>query len=314
MKNKFVRAAAFLGILLVLLVLLSVLMQPKDNTEADGIHNEMPHGILGEPENTLDLVIVGDSTALCAISPLNLWNETGIAAHVCARGDNKMFYTYEFAEAALEHQQPKMLMLEADALYTGVGRTEILRNKFERLLSIFRYHDRWKDLHLRDLNPRVEYTHTSDTKGYSYRDEIEYGFWPGYMSDWGEHAGIQKENKQYARDILQLCREHGVQMVLLSVPSSINWNYARHQGAAAFAEELGIPYIDMNLPEDLVGIDWTVDTMDAGNHLNYTGAAKATHWLAAWLQNTNLFPDHRTDPKYDSWNQAWEDFQNNYLS
>ena len=67
--------------------------------------------------------------------------------------------------------------------------------------------------------------------------------------------------------------------------------------------------MEQNLEQDEIKIDWTKDTRDKGDHLNYTGSLKVTKFLAKYLSEKNL-PDHRDDEKYKSWNELY----NKYVS
>ena len=116
------------------------------------------------------------------------------------------------------------------------------------------------------------------------------------------------KNLRHLRNILALCRENDAELVLFSTPSTMNWNYPRHNAAVALAEELGVDYIDMNLMPEEVPIDWQTDTMDEGNHMNYSGAAKVSEYLGKYLARRELFPDKRSLPEYAAWNEAVAEF------
>ena len=55
------RCVVFLAVLALLLTGVSQLVRPKNNTRSDGINDPAANGILGEPGNTIDLLILGDS-------------------------------------------------------------------------------------------------------------------------------------------------------------------------------------------------------------------------------------------------------------
>ena len=59
--------------------------------------------------------------------------------------------------------------------------------------------------------------------------------------------------------------------------------------------------------EDL-GLDWSVDSVDGGDHLNYWGAKKVTQYLGTYLAQTDLLSDRRADPAYEQWNLDYESF------
>ena len=92
---------------------------------------------------------------------------------------------------------------------------------------------------------------------------------------------IPEASRRVLARIQALCAQNGAELLLLSAPSAANWDYCSHNGTKAVARELGIAYVDMNLEE--TAIDWSLDTVDAGDHLNGSGARKASVCLAEYL-------------------------------
>ena len=95
-------------------------------------------------------------------------------------------------------------------------------------------------------------------------------------------------------------------MILYSTPSVKNWNYQRHNAVLDFANNKNITYLDLNLEVDKLGIDWDIDSRDAGDHLNYYGAIKITDYMGDYLNSLNILKSHKNDKKYDSWNKAYQ--------
>ena len=92
-------------------------------------------------------------------------------------------------------------------------------------------------------------------------------------------APIPASCLKYIRRIQNYCEAHGAKLVFLSAPNALSWDYAQHNAIAALAKELDIDYLDANLHNDQIGIDWSHDTCDHGDHLNHAGAVKNTRFL-----------------------------------
>ena len=122
------------------------------------------------------------------------------------------------------------------------------------------------------------------------------------------YAPIPKRNRAYVERIKAFCDENGAQLLLVSAPSTLNWNMARHNSTQALADALGIGFLDLNTVRDQVAIDWNTDTRDKGDHLNYFGAQKATTVLGAYLADTGLLPSRKDDPAYADWNTQSDAF------
>ena len=300
--------ALFLGLLAGILLGLNFLFQPKDNTEAAGFHYPWASGYLAEPEDTIDVLILGDSEVYADFIPLQIWAEQGIAVYTCGTSDQKLYQTGEYLRTALRTQSPKVVILEANIPYRDSSRSDTVPQKLEELLPLLRYHDRWKQLGLRDLSPRVRYTGIQRDKGYHFYWDAQPADTRGYMEERGECDPFPAKNAPLVRDLLDRCREHGAQLMLVSAPSTVNWSDARHDSVAALARELGVPYLDMNLLPGEVPIDWQRDSYDGGDHMNYRGARKVSACLGQYLAETGLFEDKRETPGYAAWNRCLEEF------
>ena len=87
------------------------------------------------------------------------------------------------------------------------------------------------------------------------------------------------------------------------------WNTARHNGIAAFAEGVGVDYIDLNVEPTKVAIDWQADTRDAGDHMNLSGAMKVSSFIGKYLSDAYSLPSHKQDEAYRSWNEAFARYE-----
>ncbi len=100
-----------------------------------------------------------------------------------------------------------------------------------------------------------------------------------------------------------------IKFVLINAPNLKNWNYEKHMGVQEYADKHGIDYVDMNLKNKEIGIDWLKDTRDQGDHLNFTGARKATRYLGQYLKEQNILMSHKNDKKYESWNECLKKYK-----
>lgn len=285
-----------------------------------------------EPQNSLDVVYIGTSAFDRSISPLTMFEEQGFSSFVRATPAQNPIVMYYYLRETLQYQQPKVVVLGASILFNdrsvdglegltrlavdplrmSLTKLQLIRQIIIRsekqsaisyLLPLFRYHARWSELTKNDF-VKSQKMELSLLKGFM----PVFGF-PGDPVLVGltvssarpeELSGLSSE---YLKSAIALCRENGVEPVLLVTPRS-DWTYAKYLAVSAFAREQGVTYIDYNLPENLakLGLDFGQDFFDA-HHLNANGALKFSHVLGQTLQESYHFPDKRQDPAFAQWNQ-----------
>lgn len=308
MRKNILSGIAFFAILAVLLAAASHLLQPKNNTNKAGMMNPPADGILAEPENSIDVLILGNSQSYCSFIPMEIWKEQGITSYVCGVPLQMMYQSEGYLRRAFRTQSPKIVILETLTIFAEYSRTEALPEKAAEWIPLLRYHDRWKSLRAEDWYKPVRYTHVRGDKGYHTFREIEPADTTDYMIPTEEVRRVPSKNIRHIQNMQALCQEHGAQLVLVSVPSTANWNQANHNGIAAVADSLGITYLDLNLMPEEVPIDWNVDTKDRGDHMNITGARKVSDFMGQWLAETGLFEDKRSWEAYSQWNVFLQEY------
>ena len=287
----------------------SWIVTPKNNMKEFGMEEVSANGILGEKDNTIDVLVLGDSESYSAITPMQLWKETGYTAYVCGTSAQTLDYTNRLLRRAFEDQTPKLVILETNAIFRKVALSKAMLSTLGNVLPVFQYHDRWKDLNENDWKGNVKFTWTNDLKGYRYNANIVPSKIVDYMVPTKDMANIPELNRQYVESIKNYCDEHGAKLIFLSTPSTINWNYKRHNAVAQLADDLQCDYVDLNLMTEEVPINWHTDTRDKGDHLNHAGAVKVTRYLGIYLQNRKELTDHRDDPHYAKWDDSLKKYE-----
>lgn len=310
--KRIVSCVLFVAILLGLLQVSSLIFQPKSNDKASGIHYPRTNGIFSEPKDSIDTVFIGDSEVYHSFIPLYIWRDYGITSYDVSSPSQKLVYSMEFLKKTFEKQSPKIVFLETNAIFRKSYLEDEITYKAEQIFPVFRYHDRWKNLQLKDFSATVEYTANENNKGYYFTKKSKPATDKAikeYMKYSDVSAPILSTNKKYLNGIAKFCKTHGAKLVLISTPSTKNWNYQRHNAMEAVSKDLGVDYIDTNLLRDDIPIDWKKDTKDKGDHLNYKGAVKVTNYIGKYLDDTKLFKDKRNDPSYDNWNTCLDKFE-----
>lgn len=316
MKNttfkKIVCSLLFVSLIFASVVALTFVVRPKLDTKIYGYKHATATQIMGESKNTVDVLVLGDSLAFRSTSPLRIWQNSGITSYVCATPSQKLFYSEEFLRLAFDTQSPKAVLLETNTIFRSFTVSEIMTNELETGLGFFRFHNRWKTLKEEDFSSAlsVDYSQQNIQKGYKFTRRARKTDTTGYMSYSTDREPIESLNLRYVKRINDYCKKHGAKLILYSAPSVENYSYPRHNALKSLSNELECEYIDMNLLRKEIPINWKYNSMDKGDHLNYSGAIKVSDYLAGYLTELKLFDDKRQNASYSCWNTAVEELKN----
>ena len=267
--------------------------------------NKGIYAIQREPEETIDILVLGDSLSYSSVSPMSLWNRYGYTAFVCGQPGQNMVESEELFRIALETQSPKVVILETNVFFQDRLRGRTLNDTMDTLfnyyLPLFRGHDVWKSLVMKKEYAEIGYT---KYKGFPFRGDIKPYENGEYMKETDKKAELSDKNIEHLQNIMDMCMECGADLILLGAPSPSNYNYSIHNAIAEYADKQELTYIDMNLMTDEIGIDWNTDTLDKGDHLNLSGAERVTEYLGRYLSDNYSLADHRRDAAFDHWTKV----------
>lgn len=306
MLKKILRAVGFMTGLAIILAVTSIVLKPKSDVyNAVGV-DKKTKDFQKEAEQSLDLVFLGDSESYSAFNPLQMYSEQGYTSYVCGTSLQRLCDTYVLLQESFKTQSPKVVVLETNCFFRFSGLAEDdsdkVMNTFSRVVPVLKYHDRWKT-----FVPLKIFRHIDKNegllKGFRYRTGTEPYNGGEWMKKTEEVAGTGANAEHYLKKIKELVEANGGTLLLVSVPSPDNWTYAKHNAIEKISEEYDLEFLDMNLTQDELNIDWKTETKDGGNHLNFLGAKKVSSYLAKYLSEKYNLPDHREDPAYDNWEE-----------
>lgn len=295
------RCALFFLILISLFLGMQGYMISASKRDETLVHarNKNLVGTKKERAESIDVIVLGDSLSYTSVSPMQLWKDYHVTSYICGQAGQKIQETYYILKTALEKQSPKVVFLETNVMFRGQSGINGLKNtiaeKGNYYFPIFRIHDIWKPL-LTGIQYKDEMY-----KGFILRDIVKPYCGGAYMKPTKKKAKIPDAVYDYMDDIISMCREHGIKLVLYSSPSPDNYNYERHNVLEEYARDYSLDYIDMNLKLKDIGIDWKTDSFDGGDHLNLCGAEKVTDYIAKYIKSTCNISDIKSDIVYKEW-------------
>ncbi len=301
MKNLF-KSILFVTIFIIIYLCFSYLFLPKTNIEKFGLYKTSLYDILGEEPNTVDVVAIGDSLVYSSICPMEIYGNYGYTVFDCAEPAQVLQDAYEYYKVALESQKPKIAIIESNILFRDANKNPWY-NKLTKILKksipLVHHHNNWKKIIFSDLGL------VNMEKGYRSNKNVRPSENKDYMKASNKTKTIPDANMDYLKKIIKLSEENNVKLVFIGLPSQKSWSYAKHKKMEEVSKEFGLEYINLNGNEDLK-IDWTQDTKDGGDHLNFYGAKKVSKFLGKYLRDTNLLEDHREDSAYSELNELYQ--------
>lgn len=300
----------------------------------DGV--EPMESFYAQKPGTVDVLLMGNSHIGVHVDTATLWREYGISAFALWGGVQPMWNTYHFLVEALKTQQPKAVVLEIGGLSVkeeysdeatqlkNVAGMHPSLNKLEAvkvtgpkerwgslMLGLPLYHQRYAELSREDFQYFPWSEKLINNKG-SY---ALYGHGDFDLKNPGEItavAEISEKSMEYFMDIVRLCREQGIELILVKTPTTDLEKYQPYCNAVAeIAGDLGLKFYNFNLMTDELGIDSSDFYHDT--HLNLSGARKVSQALGEILLAALPLADHRGEPGYASWDVNAKNIEDGYL-
>ena len=292
-----------------------------------------------QPENTVDVLVLGSSLGNAGINTSILWNEYGIAVYSLCGAEVPYWVSYYYLEEALKTQTPKLILIDAKASmysadYSTRGRTIHatfgIRDPLVRLKAIaacvapadlLSYVLAFPQLHSYYTQVNAEsfmYPPDNGDRGPNWKGYIEYTVteqhekpsvvWPGTKKP------INTRQAEYFRKILELAQANGIPVMLVGFPNpDYAYDHGYYMSLWAIAEEYGVTGINYNDPDLWRGLRdkyddpklqttllYSSDFAD-WQHLNLKGSVTFSYRLGYDLKQLYDLPDRRGDEAYITW-------------
>lgn len=327
MKKSAVRIICFLVILLLCLGYLNSVFKVK---YGDGIYDVTKFYEL--EDNTVDVLFLGSSHAFEDFNTGTLWDEYGMASYVLAGSIQPMWNTYYYLKEALKTQTPELIVLEGYCTILSdefLDDSRIIKNNYglhfskdkvdslkvsspeerwpEFFLEYTQYHTRYKALSSADFLKDQGNPLYTNWKGFGCNMETE-SFMQPSVSSVTERTPLFDKTEKYYRATIELALENDIPIVVVISPYAGIGKEDQQifNTAGDIAAEYSVPFLNCNLLNDEIGIDFSTDAGDFA-HLNYRGNQKYTKYIGKYLTDNFDITDRRGDERYLTW-QADADF------
>lgn len=309
MLRNTLKIAGFVSGIVILLFIFSILFDGGRWVEQGYVADRDARiaGITTEEPGLIDVLNVGDSVCNISLTPMELFHDYGYTAYNMGRDLQKPIESYFYIRTAMQKQPIKVIFWEAHNLFKEDSVVSFASNLFAEYFKykvpFIKYHYIWKNW-IEGPGIRKYF------KGYLVNEAVkpytgeDYYWWPDK-----EITPIQKRQEMLFKYVLRFCQKRGIKLVLYSGGSSFCYDIRMHNAVAQLAEEVGVDYLDANYDRELIQFDWYKDTFDGGDHLNLFGARKMTKYLGDYMAQECDLTDHRGDPKYNSWQELWQDYE-----
>ncbi len=305
--KKIISGIAFFLILIAVLIGLGFLLSPEYLLKDYVVDSksDVSSKLAKEEPYSLDIIVLGDSESYTSISPPELWRDYGYTSYNFGLIGAKLSDIKEAYQTILSSQQPKIVLFETNSLYrvdTGQAEADnFISDLIHKIFPVTAYHDNWKLL--------FQDTRTGYYKGFTVSHTVDPVENKEYMIPTNDEDNVIEDNRKTLEEINEMCKASSGKLILYSAPSQSNYNYAKHNALSKLAKELNIDYVDMNLVGDEIGIDYTTDTRDGGDHLNVYGASKSTAYIGKYLNDNYDIQDRRNESLTTAWNNMLSEYE-----
>lgn len=110
-KRMITKSVIFLLILAFILKIFSSLSIAM-GYNANPLYNYSSYSIFQEPDNSIDVLSIGDSNVYSSIFPLVWWEQQGFTGYTWGQPSQRIPETYEYLKKIYKHQKPSIVLID----------------------------------------------------------------------------------------------------------------------------------------------------------------------------------------------------------
>lgn len=327
-RKQALSAVLFLTIFVGILVPLTYMIR------TNGTIKDIFTGFYAEPDNTIDVIMIGSSPVYPGYAAPKMWGEYGFTAYPLSSNVQRPKAAVYLVKEALKTQKPELFVFEVrqftakeeymteqmaytrgvtDNLKYSLNRIEMINalvsekeERYTYYFDIIKYHSNWETIILPDQYGSFCYERLHPMKGYDMNDNVV----PGEAVDVSTVTGteaIPEEQEQTLRQLLSYLQENDLNALFFLSPKTMTEQEQRmYHYIGDIVEEYGFTFLNLNDHYEEIGIDFATDFYDGGSHTNASGAEKCTAYLGAYIHENYRLADKRGNETYRTWDAAYE--------
>lgn len=330
-KKQVFQAILFVAIFLMLLQTVTYMLRTNGDVKDRFV------GFYAEPQNSIDVIMIGSSPVHPYYSAPKLWGEYGIASFPLSTNQQRPEAAPFLIKEAKKTQEPQLYIFELRqyAYDTEVmtenmahtrGITDNLKYSWNRIslinalvenpkdrisyyFDILKYHSNWKTLILPEQLTSYSYERLHPLKGFTYEEDII----PTQKFDFShvtETMMIPIEREKNLYELLEYLKKNDLEALFIVSPkvmdkeSQMMYNYME-----LIVKEFNYNFVNLNNYYKELDLDFETDFYDGGAHTNVLGAEKCTAFLGNYLKEHYTIIDRRGDQNYKTWDTSYELWQ-----
>ena len=347
MKKSFgliliVKIVVFILIFLVLFFSMSYIMRGPGEKEKNEDRKAAFAGFYAEPENSLDVIVIGGSAVFPFYAMPYMWHEFGFTGYTMSSPVQKVenfkylldevekkqnpklyvfevrMYTYDYSEISEEEWDFFERVIVDNMKYSAnrfkLINTTISKPDISDYLDIVRYHSNWKNIDFSELKYWRFNAH-DPYKGAYFRADIQ-GVEIPTWSDNKTATKIPEFQEKNLLDLLNYIDEKGVNALFIVSPNNIDEKTAeQYNYIQAIIEQRGFKFLNMIKNYDELGLDEKTDFYNK-LHVNINGQTKVMDYLGSFILNNYRINSSHSKKVIDTWDddyELWKEKRDSYI-
>ncbi|MBO6164603.1 MAG: hypothetical protein J6N77_06100 [Lachnospiraceae bacterium] len=332
MKDK-IWAVVRTALLAVILLLAFAKVQQIVSSPSDPRNYQLIRGFYAEPENSLDVVMIGGSNAYAFYQAPVMWAAEGIRSASYSCNGNRMSAAKYFMEEARKKQKDALFVVvmneylmdlkenkihfHTDYMPFSMNKVHLIedlcgragytwKEKLEYYFPIIRYHSRWKELTKADFHYQLD-----GLKGASYYDKFldTAKDMSGRLPQTDDVGEIPAETQECLNDLMDYCEQNQLKVLFVHSAQIIpEEELAVYNAIDGMLESRGFDTLNLCNYTEEIGYDLAADYYNP-LHNNVHGSLKASRFLANYLAENYGLGRDPAEEKDPSWAAAWEKYQ-----